>query len=56
MSLTCRIYLYLDEQAARFERDAELAAKPADRLRLCRIAAAFEEHSFAERPAAMPPR
>ena len=34
MSLTCRTYLFLDEQAARFERDAELAAKPADRMRL----------------------
>ena len=29
MSPTCRIYLYLDERAARFERDAELAAEPA---------------------------
>lgn len=43
MSLTCRTYLFLDEQAARFERDAELAAEPADRMRLGRIAAAFEK-------------
>ena len=43
MSPTCRIYLYLDEQAARFERDAELATEPADRVRLGRIAAVFEK-------------
>ena len=43
MSLTCRTYLFLDEQAARFERDAELAAEPADRMRLGRIAAVFEK-------------
>ena len=43
MSLTCRTYLYLDEQAARFERDAELAAEPADRMRLARVAAVFEK-------------
>ena len=43
MSLTARVYLYLDEQAARFERDAELAAEPADRVRLGRIAAVFEK-------------
>ena len=43
MSMACRIYLYLDQQAARFERDAELAAEPADRMRLDRIAAVFEK-------------
>ena len=43
MSLTARTYLYLDQQAARFERDAELAAEPADRMRLDRIAAVFEK-------------
>ena len=43
MSLTCRTYLYLDQQAARFERNAELAAEPADRMRLGRIAAVFEK-------------
>ena len=43
MSPTCRTYLYLDEQAARFERDAELAAEPADRMRLGRIAVVFEK-------------
>ena len=43
MSMACRIYLYLDQQAARFERDAELAAEPADRMRLARVAAVFEK-------------
>ena len=43
MSLTCRTYLFLDEQAARFERDAELAAEPADQMRLARVAAVFEK-------------
>ena len=43
MSLTCRTYLFLDEQAARFERDAELAAEPADRMRLARVATVFEK-------------
>ena len=43
MSLIARTYLYLDQQAARFERDAELAAEPADRMRLDRIAAVFEK-------------
>ena len=43
MSMACRICLYLDQQAARFERDAELAAEPADRMRLARIAAVFEK-------------
>ena len=43
MSMTCRIYLYLDQQAARFERNAELAAEPADRMRLARVAAVFEK-------------
>ena len=43
MSLTARIYLHLDQQAARFERDAELAAKPSDRARFDRIAARFEQ-------------